>query len=255
MTEDHPGVPPEHQHAVAKKPDKLPIVAYKGGFELLDAKWELQNGRTVKFRIMEEPNKPILMHPFNQFTRRRGGRVGTRFGASITHEHSEEPMFVGEMMLMSGGAPLGKGYWVSFWLDDEADHHPFAGYRPRKGDAPGEIFMVAFCELDDDDHVINQEKRARVESANGKRGRQKLSNFAALLCENEMFHQYLHERVTFSGKQIPKHKWASEDMAARYIRWKCGIESRSELDRDERAIEIFHKEIREPYRDWRSTHE
>lgn len=53
--------------------ETLPIIAYKGGFELLDAKWDLNHGRTVKFRLMEEPGRPILMHPFAAFTRRRGG--------------------------------------------------------------------------------------------------------------------------------------------------------------------------------------
>ena len=94
----------------AEREKHLPIIAYKGGFELLDAKWDLLSGRTVKFRLMEEPAKPILMHPFASFIRRRGGRVGTRFQMVMTLIGEDEPMFNGEVMLMSGGPPLGTGF-------------------------------------------------------------------------------------------------------------------------------------------------
>lgn len=163
-------------------------------------------------------------------------------------------MFNGEMMLMSGGAPLGHGYWVSFWLDDEADHHPFAGRSGRKGDTPGDMFMAGFVELSDQDQPVDQGKRRRMEEGH-RRIKQKLSQYSALLCMQDMFHTYLHERVTLNKKQIAKETWADGDMAARYIRWKCGIESRSELDRDHQAARIFHDEIRRPYADWRNIYE
>jgi hypothetical protein len=153
----------------------------------------------------------------------------------------EEPMFNGELMLMSGGQPLGQGFWVSFWLDDEAEHHPFAGYRGRKGDRPGDMFSAAFVELDDDDSAIDQDKRGKVEDAHARAG-QKLSQYCYLLCNNEMFVHYLEER-------------ALDNRVARWVRWRCNIESRSELDHNPEAAKIFHEQIREPYADWRSVNE
>lgn len=239
---------------VEPRKEALPIIAYKGGFELLDAKWDLNHGRTVKFRLMEEPGTPILMHPFASFTRRRGGRTGTRFRMVMTKNGADKPMFNAEVMLMSGGQPLGQGFWVSFWLDDEASHHPFAGYRGRRGDAPGETFSAAFVELDDDDSAIDQVKRGRVEEAHARAG-QKLSQYAYLLCTNPMFLQFLSERALVNGDPRTVEWWTKENHAARWLRWRCNIESRSELDRNAEAATVFHEEIRQPYSDWRSVHE
>ena len=36
----------------------LPIIAHKGGLELIDAEWRLNSGRTVKFRLVSD-NGPI----------------------------------------------------------------------------------------------------------------------------------------------------------------------------------------------------
>lgn len=238
----------------AEREKHLPIIAYKGGFELLDAKWDLLSGRTVKFRLMEEPAKPMLIHPFVSFTRRRGGRVGTRFHMAMTVIGKDEPMFNGEVMLMSGGQPLGQGFWVSFWIDDEADHHPFAGYRGRKGDTPGDMYSAAFVELDDDDSAIDQRKRALVEDAHA-RASQKLSQYCYLLCNNEMFILYLEEREPVNEEAQTIKWWAIEDRVARWVRWRCNIGSRGDLDTNKEAARIFHEQIREPYADWRSVNE
>jgi len=48
--------------------------------------------------------------------------------------------------------------------------------------------------------------------------------------------------------------WADvggEDDAAAWIRNLCGIQSRSELDHDKRAAEIFHREVRKPFLEWK----
>ena len=231
----------------------LPIVAHQGMMELLDAKWELNSGRTVKLRIVDNPEAPLIVNPFTQFVRRRGNRVGTRFEAAFVRYGEGRPFFKGEMMLAGGGQPLGQGMWVKFWLDDEADHHPFAGCAGRKGDHPGDLFGVVMVELDDDDVVIDQAKRRRVE---GKQGGA-LARYSALLCTNELFLQYLSEKMGV-GDPItyrPAEWWASEDHAARWIRWACGVESRAELDNNAKAAEIFHERIRRPYSEWRSTSE
>lgn len=244
----------QNPQQIEPRKETLPIIAYKGGFELLDAKWDLSSGRTVKFRLMEEPRRPLLMHPFAQFVRRRGGRVGTRFLMVMTVIGKDEPMFNGELMLMSGGQPLAQGFWVSFWLDDETDHHPFAGYRGRKGDRPGDMFSAAFVELDDDDSAIDQDKRTRVEDAHARAG-QKLSQYCYLLCNNEMFILYLEERALVNNKARSIHWWAKNNRVARWVRWRCNIESRSDLDNNPEAAKIFHEQIREPYADWRSVNE
>lgn len=230
---------------VAVEPAPLPVVAHQGHLELLDARWDLLSGRTVKFRLVEGPGE-LGVHPFKRFTMRRGGRVGTRFRVVFVHHESEKQIPM-EVMLAGGGEPLGQGQWVKFWLDEEASHHPFAGYRPRGKDQPGDMFGAAFVELDDDDHPINQEKRARLE---GGRKKRTLSNWAAMLSHNQNFLQYLNEKVPVNGELMPVDWWKVEDHVARWIRWHCQIQSRSELDTNEKAAQIFHEGIRQPFNDW-----
>jgi hypothetical protein len=234
----------------------LAIVAHQGMMELLDAKWELNSGRTVKLRIVDNPEAPLIVNPFTQFVRRRGNRVGTRFEAAFVRYGEGRPFFKGEMMLAGGGQPLGQGMWVKFWLDDESDHHPFAGCAGRKGVQPGDLFGVVMVELDDDDVVIDQAKRRRVEGKSGGA----LARFAALLCSNQLFLQYLSEKMPVGLD--PSHPvsrsaewWGTEDRAARWIRWMCSIESRAELDNNAKAAEMFHERIRRPYSEWRGTSE
>ena len=229
------------------EPAPLPVVAHKGMLELLDASWGLTDGRQVKFRLVEGPGE-LGVHPFKQFTRRRGGRVGTRFQVAFVHVDSQKVFDTMEVMLAGGGEPLGQGQWVKFWIDDESSNHPFAGYHGRGKDKPGDIFGAALVEVADDEEPVDQEKRARLE--HGTRRKQHLSQFAALLSSNHNFLQYLTEKAVIEGELRSTEWWKADDHVARWIRWMCHISSRSELDSNEKAARIFHEEIRKPFNDW-----
>ncbi len=232
---------------VVVEPVQLPVVAHKGMLELLDASWGLNDGRTVKFRLVEGPGE-LGVHPFKQFTRRRGGRVGTRFHVVFVHVDSEKKFDTMEVMLAGGGEPLGQGQWVKFWIDDESSNHPFAGYRGRGKDQPGDIFGAAFVEVADDEEIVDQHKRARLGMAT--RAKHHLSQWAAMLSSNENFLQYLTEKAVIEGELRSVEWWKDDDHVARWIRWVCHISSRSELDSNEKAARIFHEEIRKPFNDW-----
>ena len=233
--------------------ETLPIVAHQGMMELIDAKWELHSGRTVKFRIVDSPTEPFLVNPFSSFVRRRGNRVGTRFKAAFVRYGEGTPFFSGELMLAGGGQPLGAGMWVRFWLDEEETEHPFAGCMGRKGDQPGDLFGVVMVELDDDDQAIDQKKRARLEKQKHKgKG---LARYAALLCHHDLFLQYLSEKVPVKTQSRSVEWWGEDEHAARWLRWICNIESRAELDHNPKAEDLFHERIRRPYSEWRGTSE
>jgi len=236
--------------------ETLPIIAHQGGLELIDAEWKLNTGRMVKFRLVGTDDTPMILHPFAQFVRRRGNRVGTRFMAAITRVGDDQVFFQGELMLAGGGNPLGQGMWVRFWMDDEADSHPFAGCAGRQRNEPGDLFMAAFVELDSDDEPINQEKRARIEKANGARKGGPLCKWAATKGQDKLFLQWLSEAIQMPDKKYrPVAWWEQDDRVARWIRWLCGVESRADLDNNAQAAENFHDRVRRPYSEWRSTTE
>lgn len=249
-------VDPDAETSSTSSTETLPIVAHQGGLELLDAKWELNSGRTVKFRLVGTDDTPMILHPFAQFVRRRGNRVGTRFHTAITRVGDDDVFYQGELMLAGGGNPLGQGMWVRFWMDEEDASHPFAGCAGRQRNEPGDLFMAVFVELDSDDEPINQEKRARAEQANGAGKGGPLARWAAMRSHDNLFLQYLSEQVPLPDKKLRSAAWWDHgDHVARWIRWICGIESRADLDNNPKAGEVFHERIRRPYSEWRSTTE
>lgn len=70
-----------------------------------------------------------------------------------------------------------------------------------------------------------------------------LSRLAAQLCQNPDFREWLNAQH-LSGLIVSIE---GADDAAAVIRSVCSIESRAELDHDDRAARIFHTEIRRPF--------
>lgn len=243
---------------------QLPVVAHQGCVELLDASWDLFNGRQVKLRLVEEPGDTSI-HPFKKFVQRRGGRVGTRFTATFVLV-ANDTVRIGpiEIQLAGGGEPLGKGQWVKFWLDNENANHPFAGFKGRQGEEPGDIFGSVFVELDEDDTAIDQQKRSRLEHARNPKAKHELSRLAARLCTTPMFLQFLSEKVEIQHKDkdtgaismvtAPVDWWEKDEHAARWMRYVTGVQSRAEYDYNPAAAKKFHDMVRRPYANWHEVH-
>lgn len=68
----------------------------------------------------------------------------------------------------------------------------------------------------------------------------RLSNWLAMRCKEEAFRRFL---------RVP-----DEQTAVTTVRRLCGVESRSELDRDPVAAHRFHKAIRLPYSQYLQDH-
>ena len=228
--------------------------------ELQNATWSLGAGRMVEFRLVEGTADRI--HPFKHHTKRRGNRAGTRFQCEIHESESDfaQPnlIYLGEVMLANWSDGSMKGQSLKLWLDDDANVHPFAGYDRASRDTTGSMFVAAFWELDDDDSVIDQQRRGRVEK---HRKPQTLSQAAFMIGRNERFHQYLAEKVnntilwdeekaaTFIKLTSHPGNW-NEALTKRKEGKKCMLESRSELDHNEASAKLFHDKIRKPFAVW-----
>lgn len=249
--------------------DNSDNVAFQGDCELLNAAWSLDSGRTVQFRICGEAFERL--HPFKQFTHRRAGRAGTIFQGAIADVKSGGVVvYRGDVMLAGWGDANTLGQHFTLWLDDEADRHPFAGCGRRKNGVPGDIFFLVLVEVSDDGTPINQEKRRRVEAAQGAtepggvraadkpgaagavaggparpaRAPRKLSATAHLIVTGPMFVRFLTETKAHIRKT-----WTVE-LARVYAKQVVGVESLSELDRSTEAAQRFEELIRRPYARW-----
>lgn len=225
------------------------LIAYHGELELLNAKWELASGRTVEFRLIETADMAKQLNPFKEYQRRRNGHVGQRFHGSIVPVGSEEPAYDGEVMLC-GWSDSERGKTVKWWLDEEADRHPFAGYGRRSSSAPGSLFMGVFALLSDDGKAENQDQKSVAEG----RGR-RLSSQVHLMITSPMFVRFMTERSRKTAALQRNGKaWDTmhdgEMMTKAYIKKFLGIESLSDLDRDAGKAEMFHRTFRIPYARW-----
>jgi hypothetical protein len=217
----------------------------------MNARWSLDSGRTVEFRLIETAATENSVNPFKEYVKRRNGHVGQRFWSAIVPVGSEQPVYDGELMLCDWG-DTARGKTVKFWLDNEASLHPFAGYRRRIGKETGSLFMGALTELSDEGDAVDQGQR---DVAEGKPRR--LSSSVHLMITSPLFCQFMTER---SQRTASIHRrgltWSSahpktgEMMTKAYVKAFLKIDSLSDLDRDPHKAEQFHKTFRRPFARW-----
>jgi len=222
---------------------KMQIIAWHGVVTMHQAAWGDEAGSTVTFRL------PMADHegernPFQSFTKRRKGRAGTRFYMAVTTSESvPKSLYMDEVMLAGWNDSQQHGHTVKFWLCNDGMGHPFEGMNRTQE------LALALSELDDDNEVIDQKMRDRVEKQ-VETGKQKLSNVAAMLCRQKKFYDFCMEQYVQSGQidfSPPVH---DEATAKQWMYQELGINSRAELDSEQQAAQLFHDKVRKPYLVW-----
>lgn len=222
------------------------LIAYQGEVELLNASWSLDSGRTIEFKLIEDPHADDRVHPFKQYQRRRGGRVGQIFHASIVESDMARRMVYNGQLQLASWAESERGQSVRFWLDEEAERHPFAGYDKRTRTEQGSKFALVLVQLTDDNQPVDQVAQGRAEAVEQARGKRKLSAEAHLMVTGDAFLRYMTMCIPILDGQPP---WTA-DRARRWVKWRVRIPSLADLDRDEEAAERFHELIRKPFAEW-----
>lgn len=141
------------------------------------------------------------------------------------------PTFHGEVQLAGWSDSHTGGPKVTLWLADSADLEAFRALTIRKGNHAGHRFMVALVEIGDDEQPVQPQQKGG-----------EIAKLAGQFCNNPEFWKFLHA----------KHGWACSmpEDAAKLIRNRCHINSRSELDYKPEAAAIFHEQFREPFVEW-----
>lgn len=197
-------------------------VAWAGELLFAGAKWDDKQGRTVKFLVRQLPESVGTEHPFAQYTRRRAGHAGTIFEAAFAGIAPLSQEFMVELMLL-GWADGPAGQTVTFLMHDDAIHTTMLR-RVRDQDA----WMATLLEKQDDETVVDQPKRERVE-----RKPQKLSTVAAQMVKTELFQEYMSDLL--SGPAVDAS--GADDL----LKIRLGIDSKAELDSDPAATERFRQ--------------
>jgi hypothetical protein len=220
----------------------MSVVAYSGEVEFDGCFWDDLSGWRVRWRLVGVPGSLEKANPMKKFTKRRGDRTGTRFQAAIQPVSFGEP-YDGEVMLAAWSDST-SGWSATFEFPEQPDFTTRCLRRAK--DRIGTRFMMALAEIDHEENVIDQQQRERVEQAQSMgKGLLLLSNKAAMLMKNHMFHEWLRENVKPGD-------W-NELSANGWLKNRIGITSKAELDdkRNSRAIQEYLKIVRdfEEYRD------
>ena len=214
------------------------IVIFAGDVTLEKAIWDNIWGQYIFLKLDQKPGDKYGANPFKKFTKRRKGRVGTRFGAVFTC--SDASTFYTDEVMLKSWADGAKGWTLQLWLNpDEDGLHPFMNVDNKS------VFALAMVELDDDNSAIDQDKRDRVEQAPKTRAKRTLSNYAATLCREPMFMRYLGDMYGLCCEPA-----FANEVATNWMRKYLDIESRAELDYKPKKADRFHASIRGPYRQW-----
>lgn len=80
----------------------------------------------------------------------------------------------------------------------------------------------------------------------------KLSQLAGLWSKDKTFIQYLNRHAADSSDgEVVRYGLGENDLdPADYIRQRCAIASRRELDTNEQAARVFSRDIRVPFMEW-----
>ena len=217
-------------------------IAWSGRVSMARADWGDENGSTVTLKLPMSADAEDKRNPFHTFTKRRKGRAGTRFmmACHTASEGVRHALYEDEAMLAGWNDSQSNGHTVKLWLCNDGMGHPFDGISRKQE------LIISLVELDDDQAVIDQKMRAKVE-AQQTIPTSKLSFAAVMICKSEGFWKWCQENdYTLAGNPV-----VDEESAKLWIYLMCGIESRATLNDPERtnAIEKFHK-IRHDYNDW-----
>lgn len=217
-------------------------IAWHGTVGLHEAKWTDIEGSTVTFKLPMNDELERQRNPFQKFTKRRKGSAGTRFMMICVEPKTKQAVYKDEVMLAGWNDSQSTGHTVKFWLCSDALGHPFEGFERKKDD-----FFISLAELSDDNEVIDQKVRERVERK-GKSPSQRPSYGAVMLCKNPEFHKWISEDEevkNFLRCSSGPTDW--EKLAKEWICRSLGIESRGELDRSEEIRAKYHKKIYLPF--------
>jgi hypothetical protein len=152
------------------------------------------------------------------------------------------PAYQGELMLAGWTDSHTAGAKVYFWLPDVESLDAFRFLTVKKGRTAGQRFMAVLVQIGDDEQPVEpSEDRSQREG-------HALAKSAALICKSDAFQDFVSAALGWQ----PAKPEEREEQAADFVRQRCRVESRSELDRSPTAAQLFARLMAE-FRDWQAA--
>jgi hypothetical protein len=195
---------------------------------LVDAASSHASGYRLVLKLTDEKE----YEAFSTITKRKKGKAGGRYRMFLINK--DEGKFV-DVWFLGWTVSNTAGAKVKFDLSCDED---FAYFRERPVEMAWDMTLI---ELDDDEKVIDQQQREVAETVRGG----PKSQLAGKLCADMNFQRFVAKQ---NGK--PPGSRANPEECANFIRAKCRIGSRRELDHDEGAFQRFTMWVSRPFAIW-----
>lgn len=153
---------------------------------------------------------------------------------------SVTPMFSGEVQLAGWSESHNGGCKVTFWLADPSDLDAFRAMTVRKGNAAGQRLACVLVEIGDDEQPMQPQPKPEAPKGGA------LAKLAGMWCESAAFASWLSRTYTDTWA-VSSVTDPENERCATTLRILCGIDSRAELDHDDRAAMRFQELVRLPY--------
>jgi hypothetical protein len=126
-------------------------------------------------------------------------------------------------------------------------------FTVQAGDVPTELltapmgtrYMVALVEIGDDEQPAERPVKKPKDNPH------KLSQQAAMICNDVSFHVFLKEKflTKWDASSFVQASMDENEIAAHVVRSLCGIASRSNLDTDKNAADLW-RDLKAEYEAW-----
>lgn len=147
-----------------------------------------------------------------------------------------------ELMLAGWHKDHSAGTKVTFWINDE-DLEYFESMTCKKGKVAGQRLAAALVEIGDDEQPVPHETPKRTSTSKFPGG---LTGLSVMWVEDPHFREWLRMNRT---EYVPTHLDLTDSRAAARaaVFAICGIASRTELNDNKEAAELFRQRIMVPY--------
>jgi len=173
-------------------------------------------------------------------------------GPGTPEKPDASQQFIDEWQFAGRGWSESAGAHIAVCLMDRA---AIASWKLRKAadqitdDSGPRQYYVMLLELDDDETIVNQEKRERVVRAEDAPGGPR-SKKVARLCDDPDFQEWLSGDSIYASLEVPLRYCGQPKLADKLIKRICGIDSKRHFDvgaNADKNFETFENQFNRPF--------
>lgn len=216
------------------------LVAFEGTVQL--AKWSdsSSSGAKVSFNLLDRD----ALSPFEKATKRKGKKSGQRYLLILADTEGQPvPEAPDQCYLLGAQWTHTAGASITFAVDSVEFWRRFT--TADQSDSPTS-FHLTLAELQDDETPVDQVSQDALDKATKRKGGPK-SKHVAQLIQGPDFRTFVGKRI-----ELPPERWemTTADMADKWVKQVCGIESKADFDYEPEAWKRFENLVRRPFLTW-----